>query len=105
MIILTQANNGQSIEVQTGDFITIRLDENPTTGYVWKEKSDQQGILELTSSEFVRNTGGGLGAGGQRVFTFKALKAGSFSLYFKNWREWEGERSIRATFKATVKVN
>jgi len=105
MITLTQANNSQSIEVQTGDIISIRLDENPTTGYRWKLEPDNQGVLELTQSEFVQDASAGVGGGGQHIFTFKALKAGTVSLNLKNWREWEGDRAIIAHFVATVKVN
>jgi predicted secreted protein len=105
MITLTHENNGQSIEVQSGDIITIRLDENPTTGYTWKLEPENLELIELTQSDFVQNSGTGVGGGGQHIFTFKAMKAGVVSLNLKNWREWEGDRSIISLFTAKVKVN
>jgi len=46
------------------------------------------------SVEYVPSAGAGLGAGGQRVFTFQALQAGTVSLQLKRWRQWEGDPSV-----------
>jgi Predicted secreted protein len=43
---LTEANNGESIEVHPGDEIILHLPENPTTGYRWHiERAD--GMVEV----------------------------------------------------------
>jgi len=80
MIIRLRQITANRLRFKPGIFITIRLDENPTTGYVWKENQISRVFLSY-SSEFVRNTGGGLGAGGQRVFTFKLENRHLFPLF------------------------
>ena len=35
VVSLTEADNGQSVQVRQGDAIIVRLPENPTTGYRW----------------------------------------------------------------------
>jgi inhibitor of cysteine peptidase len=105
MITLTLANDGQTIEIKPGDILSLHLDENPTTGYRWQENADYKDVLQLTSSEYVHNPTGMIGGGGQHVFTFSVLKAGTISLLFKNRRDWEDESASAASFTATVKVN
>ena len=85
--------------------MVVRLDENPSTGYRWESELSSPDILTLTQSDFIPSTSGRVGAAGQRIFTFQAVKAGSVSLDFKNQRAWAGEGSIIARFNASVKVN
>ncbi len=104
MIDLTQSEQGKTIDVRQNEEIAIRLDENPSTGYRWVVEQDGGEILHLLHSDFVQSTGDRIGAGGQRVFTFQALKAGDASLKFKLWRSWEGDRSLKARFAVDVRV-
>lgn len=92
------------MEVPLGEDFEVRLDENPTTGYRWTVELSSQDVATLTRSDFIRSAGGGFGAGGTRIFTFHAAKAGSLSLDFKNWREWAGKDSAAARFIITVKI-
>ena len=36
VVTLTEANNGQAIELRQGDAVDLRLHENPTTGFRWQ---------------------------------------------------------------------
>ncbi len=101
MIILSEKDEGRTVEVSAGSIITVRLIENPTTGYRWKVESS--GTMELVGDSF-EGTGGAIGAAGARVFRFRAVRPGSNTLRIKNWREWEGESSIIGRFNATVLV-
>ena len=95
-MILTQINNGGEYHGGIGLHITVRLEENPTTGYRWG--IDRADGLDLIYDSYERS-GDTIGAAGYRIFTFDIISAGSHELRMKNWRKWEGDSSIidRAT--------
>src|SRR5262245_61588012 len=101
---LTRGDNGKTIEVQAGDSVVVRLDENPTTGFIWAIDQDNDDILPLRHSDYTMAPGAGIGGGGQRTLTFQAQKAGTVSLQLKLWREWEGDQSITERFFVTIQV-
>jgi predicted secreted protein len=100
-MMLGEQDRGRSVEVPGGGVITVRLKENPTTGYLWSVEATNG--LELVGGRF---EGGGpaIGAAGVRVFQFRAPRAGSHKLRLKNWREWEGDTSIIDRFDANIIV-
>lgn len=63
------------IEVKTGEQFVISLEENPGTGYLWKEVFDPA-YLELVES-YYEQPSSKTGAGGNHIFRFKTLKKGS----------------------------
>jgi predicted secreted protein len=100
--ILTDKDQGHTVEVGAESVVTLRLDENPSTGYRWNVET--AGGLEMESDSFER-AGDAIGAGGVRVFQFRASEAGSHRLSIKKWRDWEGESSIIDRFYVTIVVN
>jgi predicted secreted protein len=100
-MILSEQDRGRTIEVAEGDVITVRLKENPTTGYRWSV--DTTNGLELVGDRFEAG-GDAIGAAGVRVSEFRATRAGSHELRLRNWREWEGEDSVIDRFEANVVV-
>jgi inhibitor of cysteine peptidase len=102
-LALTAADSGKTLEVSSGDILSIQLAENPTTGYRWTLQTPDEQILELQSLEF-SPANSGIGAGGQRTFTLQAKSPGTAHLQLKEWRQWEGDRSILNQFELTVQV-
>ena len=110
-LALTAADSGKTLEIRSGDTLSIQLPENPTTGYRWAmqtpdDQNSEQNLdpnLELLSSEFSPQSAG-VGASGQRTFTFRAKSPGTAHLQLKEWRAWEGDRSILNRFELTVEV-
>jgi predicted secreted protein len=100
-MILSEQDRGRTVEVAEGDVITIRLRENPTTGYRWSV--DTTNGLVLVGDRFEAG-GPAIGAAGVRVLQFRATRPGSHKLRLKNWQEWEGEDSITDRFEANVVV-
>jgi len=100
-MILSEQDQGRTIEVAEDDIITVRLKENPTTGYRWSVETPNG--LELVEDGFEAG-GGGIGAAGVRVLQFRATRPGSHKLHLKNWREWEGEASVTERFDANIIV-
>jgi len=100
-MILNNQDRGRTVEVEAQSLVIVRLDENPTTGYRWNVETS--GGLEMVGDSFER-IGDAIGAGGVRVFQFRASDTGSHELGIRKWRDWEGESSIIDRFYATILV-
>ncbi len=102
-IILTQLDNHMRVQVQVNQPIVIRLAENPTTGYRWAVDDPDDNIM-LAQDSYVQGSNSGIGAGGQHIFTFTISSVGIYPLSLKQWRAWEGERSVIGRFTVTLDV-
>jgi inhibitor of cysteine peptidase len=103
-----QKNIVQDINVSNGETITVTLFSNATTGYKWEENtqiSDSQ-VLQQIDHKYVApgNTGGKVGVGGAEVWSFKALKAGTSTIYTEYSQPWEKGTKGTWTFKLKVTV-
>jgi len=96
--IPTQLNekNIQTNIIQTtnGEKFVIKLDSNPSTGYSWVSDFDEEYVAfveKLNKTTLVHPIEGSeiVGAPGQEVFKFKALKTGETKINFYYLREWE----------------
>jgi inhibitor of cysteine peptidase len=84
---LGPADAGSRPVVRVAEQVTLRLPENPTTGYRWQPEFDES-VLRLVEdryegAEFPR------GAGGQRLWIFEPLRPGSASVKLAQRRSWE----------------
>lgn len=102
--IFTEEQSGSSVDLKAGELVTIRLEENPTTGYSWN-MSFTPG-LELMKDEFFSSADTELvGAGGVHEWTFKASSAGQYNvsgIYKRPWEEITGDED---TFNLTLNVS
>ena len=98
---LTEQDRGRTVELTLGSVVTVRLKENPTTGYRWTLETVHG--LAVIDDRF--EGGGAIGAAGIRVLQFRAASLGTCDLRLKNWCAWEGETSVidRFDLKVTVK--
>jgi predicted secreted protein len=104
ILILTQADHNRTAEIKIGEQITVRLPENPSTGFSWAiDESDRQ-RLALDSTAFAEATEVYVGARGQRIFTFTARQAGAVALKLKYWRFWEGDASVTERYAVTLQI-
>ena len=82
-VALTQADNGKTVALKSGDTLRITLPENLTTPYAWKftAKPSAQ-VLTLTSSKYVPTPVAPkvAGSGGHQIYTFKVKRAGTTSI-------------------------
>jgi len=72
--IITDVNNGKFITLQKGQTFSLKLNENPSTGYAWQLYLSKG--LKLISDEYIPSSSGALGAAGTHVWTIKAVKNG-----------------------------
>jgi len=101
--ILTDQDNGRSIEAAVGTNLIVRLEESPTTGYGWINKTDDD-VLQLNNTEFSFASPDIVGGAGVRTFGFMVNKLGKSTLLLKRVREWEGESSATEVFSVTIRA-
>lgn len=91
--------SGQTIFIPRGDTISIELEENPTTGFLWAiEEADS--IFSITQNNYQLQNDA-MGGGGIRTIKFKSLGAGEGKIRLKNWQRWSGEVDRR--FEVLIK--
>jgi len=79
--------------VKVSDTLTIRLSENPTTGFRW-EIAVGDG-LTIVSNDFARGSSGAPGAGGTRTIVIRAERAGDWAVKATQRRAGEADAAQR----------
>ncbi len=98
----TGGDSGKTITVGNGETFTVKLDENPTTGYSWDMAAGDG--LQIVSDRYVPNATQMLGSGGYHEWTIKAVKNGTYTVSGVYKRPWEPATGSEQRFTLTVKV-
>jgi inhibitor of cysteine peptidase len=101
--VLTRQDHGKSIEASVGSVLTLQLDESPTTGYAWVDRSSGA-ALKLERSDFVAASGAAVGGGGQRSFRFSVCAPGAATLRVTLQRAWEADAPPADEFSVSVQA-
>ena len=104
-LVLTEQQNNDTVNLTVGDEFIVQLKENPTTGYQWAvDVLPEQ--LALEKDEYHADPAPAMmvGSGGKKMFIFKVKKAGTATLKLKEWRSWEGDKSIVERFDLTIQA-
>ncbi len=105
VLVLTRADHNRTAEVRVGEQIAVRLAENPSTGFSWAIDETNRQLLALDGSDYAPpETGGFIGAKGQRTFRFTARQPGEMTLQLKYWRVWEGDSSAKERFTVILRI-
>ena len=100
-IILTFKDNGKTLETHVGASLSVRLEEAPTTGYLWINKTVGD-VLLFQDSDFSPASQGIVGGSGLRTSRFTVDKPGNTTLLLKRMREWEGDSSAVEVFSVSI---
>jgi inhibitor of cysteine peptidase len=95
------------LEAIAGKKFTITLKSNPTTGYSWALAPLPEGAaVKFVEQKYERPNTGMMGAGGQEIWTFEAVKPGKAEITLKYARSWEKDKPAAETrvFTVTVKA-
>src|SRR5262249_31276453 len=103
MLLLTEKDEGRTVDIRVGQELRVSLPENATTGYRWATEQSPEEFVETTAIE-PRYTANAVGSGGLIAFVFRGVKVGSGEIVLKHWRHWEGDRSITRRFRLRVNV-
>ncbi|MCX7047938.1 MAG: protease inhibitor I42 family protein [Candidatus Sumerlaeota bacterium] len=103
--------SGQTVTLEVGQQLRVRLKGNPTTGYSWSDPKIEGAAVESAGKpEYVTDNAKRpdaqrlVGAGGEFVFTFSAKKEGTSKITLEYRRPWEKETPPIKTFTCTVVV-
>ncbi|MDR1312029.1 MAG: protease inhibitor I42 family protein [Burkholderiaceae bacterium] len=83
---------GQTLRLALNQEIVVRLPDNPSTGFGWAVVHMPVFMEQLGTESLVRDEQGDAavaGAGGTRVWRFRAIAVGEDSLRFIYRRPWE----------------
>ena len=97
----------QETEIAVGGSLTVTLESNVTTGFAWElvNITDETVLEQVGEQEYKAPEAGALiGAGGEEVWTFKALKKGTSTISMEYRRPWEKGVEPAQTFALTVVV-
>lgn len=87
-VTLTDANNGQSVELRMSQMLVIRLKGNITTGYSW-QVSDALPFLQAQGDPEYKPDSNAVGASGVFTLRFKVTGSGNGKLTLAYRRPFE----------------
>jgi inhibitor of cysteine peptidase len=103
-VTIGESQNGTTVSVNRAADITLRLNENPTTGYQWN-LTTTPGLVIVNDTFIPSNTTGKLvGSGGTRIWDINAAGTGTQTINAVYMRSWEPVTGNETTFAITVIV-
>ncbi|MDD4957495.1 MAG: protease inhibitor I42 family protein [Candidatus Omnitrophica bacterium] len=92
------------ISVPAGAEFTVKLDSNPTTGYLWEGVIGDGRTLKFVKEEYNRSETDRVGVGGEQVFVYKAIGPGPTNIRFSMLRPWEVDQEPDKEYTLTVNM-
>ena len=103
-VLLTEQDNGTSVELTVGEELLVQLAGNPTTGYMWSVTDLEEEYLQQQGEPDYERDSELIGAGGVYTFHFKALQAGQTTLALAYARSFEPDVPPQQTFSVGVVI-
>ena len=101
---ITEGHNGQVLTLNQGDLLSLSIEGNTSTGYIWEIEEVDSSVLALKGEPDYRSSSRLTGAGGTYTFTFEAAAPGNTTLRLKYYRSFENDVPPIKTFTVTVTV-
>jgi predicted secreted protein len=102
-----QPNYSGSVQLAVGGTLTVALPSAPaSTGFDWSTPAqiNDLSVLSQLDHRYVPPSGGGTGAAGLEIWTFRALKKGNCTVYLEYSQPWNGGVKALWTFRLAVAV-
>lgn len=99
---LTEKDSGKVLSCKTGEFLTIRLAANPTTGHQWKLVTPPDvRVLALCREEFLppEKNMTALGKGGTYFLKYEVIGPGRTGISLQYLRPWEKHKTPAGHFQ------
>jgi inhibitor of cysteine peptidase len=93
---LGEESNGKQISPNVGDIFTVRLPENPTTGYTWRLDKDGSPVCSKVGDSFSPPANSRMGSPGTHEWRFRAEKPGAATIEMQLSRKWNGNSVTRS---------
>lgn len=101
-LVVSDEDNNATVKLGLNNTITLKLDENPTTGFQWN-LSTSPGLI-VTADYFIPSSPQLAGSGGTHTWDIKTVRAGTQELHAVYMRSWEPLTGKETTFSMTVIV-
>ena len=104
-VTLTEADNGETVQANVGETLTLTLPETAGTGYTWQPvAAPDEAILKVDSDEVVPAEGDAVGAPGEHVWHFTAVAVGSAVIDLASVPPGEEVSKRYSAYTVTVEV-
>jgi inhibitor of cysteine peptidase len=103
-LTLDKNSNGKTVEIASGQTLTIKLKGNATTGYRWILKKYNKKLVKFIDVNYVVDNNKLLGSGGTWVTNFEILKPGKSGIRFIYKRPWEKDKLPLEKFFVEIKA-
>jgi inhibitor of cysteine peptidase len=103
-ILLTDQNQSQTVDVVVGQSVVLSLPENATTGYRWEIDRLDANLVE-TAEPTPRYPSTAVGSSGRVEWVFLPKAPGNTEIALKQWRSWEGDRSVVERFRVQLRIS
>ena len=104
VVWVTEEQNGTQVNLGRGDFLLVRLESNPSTGYRWEVLNNDDAVLRPLGEPQFQPSSNLLGAGGTETFSFEAIAEGTSVLVMIYHRPFEEDEEPLDTFRLRVVV-
>ena len=105
--VIDNTLDGQTVELDKGQSLTVELDSNPSTGYSWQVVAVSKG-LDVNDQGYTPDEPQATGSGGIQSFSvgpnFTASAGSTHLLRLAYFRSWEGSEASVETFEITIKI-
>lgn len=103
--IISDKDQGKSIDVKAGTLFQIKLPQNVSTGYTWSIGQLDTAYFQLIDEQTeLENLSGKLGAPSVKVYTFRTLHHGASELKLIYSRPWEVGSTPASTFVVDINI-
>lgn len=102
--VATDADKGGIVHLKAGDQLELRLQANPSTGFMWYVHAKSTRLLALTGQSQSEPTELGVGRPIFQVFQFEPMQPGAGDLLLHYVRSWEKPTADERQFNLHVIV-
>jgi inhibitor of cysteine peptidase len=104
-LVVNESQNNTTVYMNQGSLLTVRLAENPTTGFQWNLTTSPGLIVVRDVYEPADTTGTVVGSGGTHVWDISAEMVGEQKINAVYKRSWEPITGNESTFSMTIGVS
>jgi inhibitor of cysteine peptidase len=101
--VVTDTDKGGTVEIKMGDVLEVRLNSNPSTGYMWYVHKQSTPLLKLTSQTQTQAQPG-VGRPIVQIFDFAPKSKGTGVLLLHYVRSWENPDPNEEQFSLHVTI-
>jgi len=94
---IDESNNGGQVELVLGEMLVVRLESNPSTGYLWEIDELDGGVVQQRGEvdfESAVQDNPPPGTGGWAIFRFEAVGEGESELRLIYHQPWTDEEPL-----------